>query len=116
EVLSDPDKRSKYDKYGEFFEQYREGAPEPGAGGGVRYGEAGANPFDFGGGAGAGAGGFGGFEDFLRTVMEGRGAGTTSPFGQTRGASAAPAEDIDFGLEITLEDALRGVEKRVTLT
>jgi len=111
EVLSDPEKRAKYDKYGEMFEQVGPTGPGPGAAGGVRYGEAGANPFDVGGAAG----GFGGFEDFLRTVMEGRGAGA-SPFGQTRGHSAAPAEDVDFGLEISLEDALRGVEKRVTLT
>ena len=114
EVLSDPEKRTKYDKYGELYDQVGPNGPGAPAGGpgGVRYGEAGANPFD----AGGGSAGFGGFEDFLRTVMEGRGAGASQPFGQTRAPSAAPAEDIDFGLEITLEDALRGVEKRVTLT
>ncbi len=113
EVLSDPEKRVKYDKYGDVFEQFGQAGPAGPGAGGVRYGEAGANPFDAGGG---GAGGFGGFEDFLRTVMEGRGAPAGTPFGQGRAASAAPAEDIDFGLEISLEEALRGVEKRVTLT
>ena len=114
EVLSDPEKRSKYDKYGENFEQY--GAAPQGAGGagGVRYesgGFGGGSPFET---APGGAGAFG-FEDFLRTVMEGRG-GPQGSAGQPRASSAAPAEDIDFGLDITLEDALRGVEKRVTLT
>lgn len=116
EVLSDPEKRSRYDKYGDLYDQVGpqgQGAP----GGGPRYSETGpprGTPFDFGGGNSAG--GFGGFEDFLRTVMEGRPAGAAPGRTQSRGGSAAPAEDIDFGLEITLEDAMRGVEKRVTLT
>ncbi|HLJ57265.1 MAG TPA: J domain-containing protein [Chthonomonadaceae bacterium] len=112
EVLSHPEKRSKYDKYGEMFEQMGQAGPGGPGPGGVRYGEAGANPFDFGGQTGGA--GFGGFEDFLRSVME-NSAGGPSPFGQRRG-SAAPAEDVDFGLDVSLEEAMRGVEKRVTLT
>jgi len=113
EVLSDPEKRSKYDKYGELFEHMGPTGPGAGGPGGVRYETGGftGGPFDSSGTAGGG--GFGGFEDFLRSVMEGR-QGPTSA--QSPRPSAAPAEDIDFGLEITLEDALRGVEKRVNLT
>ncbi len=112
EVLSDPEKRAKYDKYGDMYDQVGPFGPGAQGAGGVRYGEQGAGggaPFEPGGG-------FGGFEDFLRSVMEGRQPGGQTARGGARTSSAAPAEDIDFGLEITLEDAMRGVEKRLTLT
>lgn len=114
EVLSDAEKRAKYDKYGDMFDQPGPFGPGPGGPGGVRYGDATGGPgapFDFGG---SGNAGFGGFEDFLRSVMENR----SQPGSQRsqRAPSAAPAEDIDFGVEISLEDALSGAEKRVTLT
>lgn len=83
QVLSDPNKRSQYDYYG-----------ETGAGGG-----------GFGGGEGfRGFEGFGEFGDLFDTFFGQRGA---------RRTGAARGEDLRFDLRITLEEAARGVEKEI---
>src|SRR5262249_17331386 len=73
-----------------------------------------ANPFADLSDLGGNGGGFGNLEEFLRSVMEGRSPGAARS--QSRAGSAAPAEDMDFGVDITLEEAGRGVAKRVNLT
>ena len=113
DLLSDPDKRTKYDQYGDMWEQ----APAAGAGRGP-----GANP----GRAGFGDSPFvnldmntgqtgGGFED-LWELFGGRGARKGRPGTGSPGQSAAPPEDIDYSLDISLEDAYRGVTKRISVT
>jgi len=84
EVLGDAEKRAAYDQYGHAaFEQ----------GGGGAGG--------FGGFEGFGGGGFGGFEGFA-------GFG-----GSSRRSYAEPGHDLRYNLEITLEEAAKGVEKTI---
>jgi len=106
EVLKDPDKRAAYDRYGAAaFENGGMG------GGGMRGGGAGGfhDPFDifrevFGGGGGGGGGG-GIFEEFFGG---GGGGGGRGRGGAQRGA------DLQYDLEITLEEAAKGVEKEIS--
>ena len=97
EVLSDPDKKSKYD----------------------RFGHAGVDP-NYGAGAGGGFGGFGGFGDFggmdfdLGDILGGMFGG----FGgsQRRANPNAPRKGSDIRLRAVLsfEEAAKGVKKQVT--
>lgn len=107
EVLKDPQKRAAYDRYGHAaFQQ----------GGG-------AGPGGFGGG-----GGFGGFHDardIFNEVFGGMGGGgmggdvfeTFFGGGRRGGASddgSRDGSDLRYELEITLEDAAKGIEKDIT--
>ena len=92
EALSDPDKRAAYDRYGHA-------AFNGGAGGGSRGGF--HDPADifsqvFGGGFG------GGFEEFF-------GGGSRKKSGKQRGS------DLRYDLDITLEEAAKGVEKELQI-
>ncbi len=124
EVLSDPEKRAKYDQFGQYWKQAAAGTPPPGAGvGGFDFSQYGS--FDdfinellgrFGGGAGRdssgrrvytyrtstprpGAGGFGGFEDV---------------FG-TGGFQEVPAADTEAAITLTFSEAWHGTQKRLQL-
>ena len=97
EVLSDPDKRKKYDQYGaqweqaESFERARQQAGARGDGG---------PEFSFGGE---------GFSDIFENLFGGRGrAGAGQGF-------AMPGEDLEAEVELTLREVLTGVTKRITL-
>lgn len=97
EVLKDPDKRAAYDRYGHAaFEQAGVGAGPRGAGGGFH------DPFDifrevFGQG---GAGGGGIFDQFFG--------------GEGNGGGSGRGSDLRYDLEISLEEAARGVEKEIS--
>jgi curved DNA-binding protein len=113
EVLGDPEKRKKYDQYGQYWQQVHEGrAPAGGGFGGGDFSQYG-NFDDFisellgrFGGAGRGGGyqtgragptgGFGGFEELL---------------GGLRGQ--APAQDTEAAIALTLSEAFHGVQKRL---
>ncbi len=93
DVLKDSEKRQRYDQFGHAAFQ--------GGGGGA----ASVDPFEIFrevfGGRGGGGGGFGGiFEDFF-------GGGMSGGDGATRGS------DLRYDLEITLEEAAKGVEREV---
>jgi molecular chaperone DnaJ len=98
EVLSDADKRAAYDRFGHgAFQQGSGRSGGGGAGGGFH------DPFDvfrevFGGGGGSV------FGDIFGEAFGGGGRGQSG-----RGA------DLRYDLEITLEEAVNGVEKEVTL-
>ncbi len=116
EVLSDTEKRAQYDQYGDQWKAASQGGG-PSAGGG-------AAGFDFSGSSGVGGGsgmGAGGMDDFLSSLFSGAaGGGQRSGFGgfsAGRGAHGArqATQDLEFPLEISLEDAFKGVTRTLTV-
>lgn len=93
EVLSDDDKRARYDQYGHAGVD-----PNFGAGG---YG-------GYGGGGFGGFSGFGDFGDIFSDIFGGGGSRASSANAPRRG------ENVGARVEITFEEAAFGVEKEVT--
>jgi curved DNA-binding protein len=113
EVLSDPDKRKKYDQLGEDWNQPggfqpppQWGRAQPG-GGFQRYGgQDGGVEFEFGGT---------GFSDFFETFFGGgRGQSAFGGFGQ-RQTQAERGDDVEADIMVTLEEALHGSTRTVSL-
>ncbi|MFN8421417.1 MAG: DnaJ C-terminal domain-containing protein [Anaerolineae bacterium] len=92
EVLSDADKRRKYDQLGSNYQTWQQGG--------------GRGDFNWGEYSNANAGGEGGdsFSDFFSTIFGG-GFGTRTRNTPSRG------QDIDQAVEITLEEAYHGTER-----
>ena len=112
EVLSDPEKRQKYDQLGEHWNQPGGFQPPPqwgaGPGGGYRWGsgENGGVEFEFGGT---------GFSDFFEAFFGGgRGRSAFGGFGQ-REVSAERGSDVEADIMVTLEEALHGSTRQVSL-
>ena len=110
EVLSDPDKRAKYDKYGQNWEQaeaYEAAGVDPGAG--FRWSSTPGGP-DMGSQFGGRPRGFGGFvdlSDMLRGIFE-------SDIGAPT-ARRPIRRDIKGDLALSLAEALHGCQKGVRL-
>ncbi len=118
EVLSDPEKRAKYDQLGADWNQPGGFQPPPdwgrgGAGGGGFHRYAGGNgggvEFEFGGT---------GFSDFFEAFFGG-GRGE-SAFGGGGGFARRPAtaergQDVEADIMVTLEEALNGSTRQVSL-
>jgi curved DNA-binding protein len=110
EVLSDPEKRKKYDEYGSNWQHSGngfQGAPGGGSGygsGGFGGGSAGGSDFHFGG---TGYSDF--FEQFFGT-RRGRG------FGGGAGFEEAPqrGRDVEADILVTLEEALDGATRQIS--
>jgi len=99
EVLSDPDKRKKYDQYGAQWEQaeaFEKARQQTGARG-------------FGGQESGGGFSGEGFSDIFENIFGGRTRG-----GGGRGFAVA-GEDLETEVELTLREVLTGVTKRVSL-
>src|SRR6267143_879568 len=106
DVLSDAENRKLYDQYGENWRAVKQGggAPPPGWEGARTTGGPRAAGFDFGGfDFGGGAGGFDIFEEMFG--RSGRGRGRRSNRGQ----------DVEAELELSLEEAHRGVRRTLQM-
>jgi DnaJ-class molecular chaperone len=122
EVLGDPEKRRKYDELGanwRMYEQQAQQGPQAGAG----FPGGGAWHVDFGGGGRPMTeaemrdlfGEEDPFSDFFKTFFGGVGSqpGTRGRAG--RQARARKGRDVEHELELTLEDAARGVTERLAI-
>ncbi len=123
DVLSDTDKRSKYDQFGDQWKSYSQGGgPAPNAGG---PGGGGRQPdFDFGGAGGNSAN----IDDFLSSLFGGAGGGggfSTGPSGFGGGfgggrpggrTSQQVEQDVEYPVDITLEEAFRGTTRSFTVS
>ncbi len=109
DVLSDADKRSKYDQYGDQWKAVTQG-------GGARSG----GPAQGGGGyAEQDFGGAGGIDDFLSSLFGGAGPAGHGSFGgfNRAGTSAArPQQDVEYPVEITLEEAYKGATRSFSIS
>jgi len=119
-VLSDPEKRKRYDTLGPDWERY------------ARAGTEARSPFEgqevrFGHGGDAGA-----FSDFFRSIFgdlgggrRGRGGFTTVEFGDLgdlggaewggSGTGLGKGSDVEAAIELTIEEAFRGTRKTISL-
>jgi curved DNA-binding protein len=105
EVLSDPEKRRKYDELGANWNHpERQPAPPPGGFGGA---PADGSEFHFEGT---------GFSDFFEQFFGSRGR-PTGGFGQTRGAEAFAqrGQDIEGDILVTLDEILHGSTRTINL-
>ena len=122
QVLSDDEKRTKYDQFGSQWKQYQQtgGRAEDfdwsqwaaqGQRGGPQYRTVSQDEFEqmFGGG-------MGGFSDFFETLFGGMAGARTarqSP-GQPRQQNLRRGRDIEHPVEITLEEAFNGTTRLLT--
>lgn len=115
EVLSDAEKRQKYDQLGADWNQPGGGfqpppgwRPQPGGRGGNPFGDGGVE-FEFGGT---------GFSDFFEAFFGGgrtqAGFGPGGGFRQA-GAAAERGSDVEADIMVTLEEALHGSKRTVSL-
>jgi DnaJ-class molecular chaperone len=113
EVLSDPEKRKKYDQFGPNWQQFERGGPPPGASRG-----------DFRWASGQDGGRFEGFgdvdeatlNDLLGGLFGGAGAAGQGFGGRRqRRTFAHPGQDYEQPVEVTLEEAFAGTQRLVQL-
>lgn len=106
DTLNDPEKRKKYDQFGEAYEQFGAGGPFGGGGGGNW--NAGGGGFDFGDIFGSGAAGGVDLGDLFRQFGGGGG-------GRTRRGAPARGHDIAAEIEVPLRTMIEGGEMQFQL-
>lgn len=114
EVLSDPEKRKKYDKYGKDWE-HAEAFEQAGGRTGGSFGGGGGNPFGGGGGSYTyTTGSDGDFSDFFSQMFGGAAGG--DPFGGRRQRrSSLRGQDVEATLSVRMEDILEDNKQVLTV-
>ena len=104
EVLGDPEKRRRYDELGANWQEGANGPPASGSGYRARSRPSGGGQdFEFGGT---------GFSDFFESFF---GAGNAGFAAHRQSAAPPEGQDVEADLLVTLEEALRGSSRKVTL-
>ena len=110
EVLSDPEKRQRYDSLGPDWQRFAQAGSGPFGGFRVHF-EGAADPGDLGG-----------FSDFFRTIFGDLGVRGGDPFGERReegrrraGFRGAGVENTQAAVEVNLEEAFRGSTRTFTV-
>jgi DnaJ-class molecular chaperone len=118
-VLSDPEKRKRYDTLGPDWERYAQAGATAG----------GRSPFEGRNVRFSQEGDLGGFSDFFRTIFGGDLGGFREPtagrtefefsdlgdLGGGYGPVTARGSDVEAGIELTLEEAFSGARKSIAL-
>ena len=106
EVLSDPDKRTKYDRLGMNWKAGDDFNVDPSATGGYTYTYQGPGNFDFGS--------FG-FSDFFSTIF-GQDFANSQQSGARPRRTSSKGEDVDAEISLTIDELIHGVEKDIYLS
>jgi curved DNA-binding protein len=116
EVLSDSEKRQKYDQFGSQWQQYGGQTGWPGGSGSRTYSHT-ISPEEFEamfGGRRSGSTGSSGFSDFFESLFGGMGARPAGGFGDGGFSSfqqAPRARDAEHTVQVTLDEAFRGTTR-----
>ena len=115
EVLSDPEKRKKYDTLGSNWKQYQNTGGQGFGDFYTNYGGGGrrqsGSSYEFSGDLGDIFGGMGGgFSDFFESFFGGGGRGSGA-----RSHQQKTAIDVEANMNITLEDVFNGSEKQISV-
>jgi DnaJ-class molecular chaperone len=114
EVLSDPEKRKKYDTLGADWRRYQ----QRGGSGGFDWGQYTGAGRGTGAGAGQGSGGLGGdFSDFFESLFGGLGGSRTGTGTRTAPGTGTMrrGRDIESTVDVTLREAFDGSRRIVTV-
>ena len=115
EVLSDPEKRTKYDQLGADWQRYQQAGAgaQPGGAGGFDWSQYAQGGGGFGGFGGGAEDAFSGadFSDFFSNLFGGRGGGG----GRTSSGRAGAGQNYQAELTLTLAEAYQGGPRTLTV-